>query len=233
MLTVDRRHALGLMGVALTLPHISAVQAAEKEKEVTATEDLMREHGVLRRALLVYAEAASRLTTGTGGISTGALHDTAELFRTFGEEYHERAVEETHVFPTLVKTGGENAALSGVLKEQHDRGREITAYISTVSGRGRVSPADAKPFSDALTSFVKMYAHHAAIEDTVVFPAWKKAISKSQYRELSEQFEEIEQRMLGKDGFEDAVDRIEKAEQAFGLADLAKLTAPPPPKVTA
>ena len=28
----------------------------EKGAEVTATEDLMREHGVLRRALLVYAE---------------------------------------------------------------------------------------------------------------------------------------------------------------------------------
>src|SRR5688500_15262232 len=32
-----------------------------EEKEVTASEDLMREHGILRRALIVYSEAAVRL----------------------------------------------------------------------------------------------------------------------------------------------------------------------------
>lgn len=36
--------------------------------------------------------------------------------------------------------------------------------------------------------------------------------------------------MFGKDGFDDAVERIARIEQAFGLADLSKLTAPPPPK---
>jgi hypothetical protein len=76
-----------------------------------------------------------------------------------------------------------------------------------------------------------MYAHHAAIEDTIIFPAWKAAISQAQYRELSEQFEESEQRMFGKDGFDDAVATIGRIGQSFGLADLASLTAPPPPKV--
>src|SRR5438034_8737655 len=33
----------------------------EKEPEVTATEDLMREHGVIRRALLVYYEVIPKL----------------------------------------------------------------------------------------------------------------------------------------------------------------------------
>ena len=34
--------------------------------------------------------------------------------------------------------------------------------------------------------------------------------------------------MFGHDGFQDAVERIGTIEQAFGLADLAALTAPPP-----
>ncbi|HLO01180.1 MAG TPA: hypothetical protein VK208_22170, partial [Pyrinomonadaceae bacterium] len=34
------------------------------EPEVTATEDLMREHGILRRALLVYQESATKLSGG-------------------------------------------------------------------------------------------------------------------------------------------------------------------------
>src|SRR5262245_56324882 len=34
------------------------------DDEISATEDLMREHGVLRRALIVYGELASRLQAG-------------------------------------------------------------------------------------------------------------------------------------------------------------------------
>ncbi|HKQ12885.1 MAG TPA: hemerythrin domain-containing protein [Steroidobacteraceae bacterium] len=232
MYSLDRRRAFGLIAAVLTAPHMRIAGAGE-EKEVEAAEDLMREHGVLRRALLVYAEAASRLSTSRGEVPTTALRDAAALFRTFGEDYHERSLEEKHVFPKMLEQGGANAALSKVLREQHDRGREITDYIAAVTGRGRVSPADIPRFVEALTSFVRMYEHHAAIEDTVLFPAWKAALSQSQYHELSEQFEELEHRMFGKDGFDDAVERIVRIEQAFGLADLAKLTAPSPPRPAA
>lgn len=229
---VERRQMLVTIGAVLLLPASRSVAAAEQEEgEVEALEDLMREHGVLRRALLVYAEAAARLAHGQGGeVSPDALKETAALFRSFGEDYHERSLEEKHVFPPLLKAGGRNAALATVLKQQHDRGRQITDYISSVASRGRLAGADEEMISDVLTSFVRMYEHHAAIEDTVIFPAWKAAIPKAQYEELSEEFEELEHRMFGKDGFDDAVERIAKIEQAFGLADLSKLTAPPPPR---
>src|ERR1041385_6904761 len=58
--------------------------------EVTATEDLMREHGVLRRALIVYSEAAIKLRGGSSLVPPDALQRTAKLFRDFGEEYHEK-----------------------------------------------------------------------------------------------------------------------------------------------
>src|SRR5580765_144338 len=58
--------------------------AEEKEPEVTATEDLMREHGILRRALLVYREAAVRLRQDSARVEGAALRDTALLFRAFG-----------------------------------------------------------------------------------------------------------------------------------------------------
>jgi hypothetical protein len=75
-----------------------------------------------------------------------------------------------------------------------------------------------------------MYQHHAAIEDTIIFPAWKAAIAPDQYRELSEQFEDLEHRLFGTDGFDDAVKQVASAERAFGLADLSALTAQAPPK---
>jgi hemerythrin-like domain-containing protein len=234
----DRRRVLAMTTAALSaglvLPGIKPVPAAqEKEEEVEAVEDLMREHGVLRRALLVYAEAASRLSRGRADVPAAALGQAASLFRTFGEDYHERSLEEKHVFPVLTRLGGKNATLASTLKQQHDRGREITDYLSALVRRGRIGAADSAPLANALTSFVRMYEHHAAIEDTVGFPAWKQAIPKVQYRELSEEFEELEHRMFGKDGFDDAVARISVVEQAFGLDDLSRLTAPAPPKPAA
>ena len=230
----ERRRLLGFASaatLAMTLPRIPrALGAEEAEEKVEAAEDLMREHGVLRRALLVYAEVASRLSRGQGEVPVDALGRVATLFRTFGEDYHERSLEEKHVFPVLVKAGGKNATLANTLKQQHDRGREITDYVSAVTRGGRLATANGAPLARALATFVRMYEHHAAIEDTVIFPAWKAAIPEPQYRELSEQFEELEQRMFGKDGFDDAVERISAIEQVFGLEDLSKLTAPPPPK---
>src|SRR5215831_4283846 len=44
-----------------------------KGGEVTATEDLMREHGVLRRALLVYSEAAAKLRSSPSTVAPDAL----------------------------------------------------------------------------------------------------------------------------------------------------------------
>src|SRR5271157_743897 len=61
-----RRRLVIAAGAGLVLAGASPqiARAAEKhddEKEVSAVEDLMREHGVIRRALLVYREGASRL----------------------------------------------------------------------------------------------------------------------------------------------------------------------------
>ncbi len=207
-----------------------SMHGKQSVKETLAVEDLMREHGVLRRALLVYAEASRRLQRGGGAVPVDALIKTAGLFRKFGEDYHERSLEEQHVFPMLEKQGGPNADLARVLKAQHDRGRQITDYLLAVTRTGRITPTDTVPLADVLAQFVRMYMHHAAIEDTVVFPAWKGLLSGSQYEQLSDQFEALEQRMFGKDGFEDAVRTIGSVEQSFGLANLAALTPPVPPR---
>src|SRR5438034_3834745 len=83
--------------------------------EVTATEDLMREHGVLRRALLVYTAAAAKLRSNPATVAPEALQKTAKLFRTFGEDYHERRLEETYIFPTVKRAGGPAASLPDIL----------------------------------------------------------------------------------------------------------------------
>jgi hemerythrin superfamily protein len=76
---------------------------------------------------------------------------------------------------------------------------------------------------------VRMYAHHAAIEDTVVFPAWKAAVGESELDALAAKFEEIETEEFGGNGFEAALERMEEIETALGMGNLEIFTAPAPP----
>lgn len=201
-----------------------------KEAEVTAVEDLMREHGVLRRALFVYSEVAVRLRSKPSDVAPDALQKTARLFRTFGEDYHEKKLEEAYIFPAVKRAGGEAASYADVLTAQHERGREITEYILYAVQEGKLSAANSGPLARALESFVRMYRAHAAREDTIVFPAWKQTLTAKQLDEMGEKFEEIERQQFGEDGFEDALKRIAEIESALGLADLSQFTAPVPPK---
>ena len=198
--------------------------------EVTATEDLMREHGVLRRALLVYTAVAARIQTNPSAVPPDALQKTAKLFRAFGEEYHEKKLEETYIFPAVKKVGGEAAAYPDILVTQHNRGREITDYVIAVTQGGKLGPNNAVPLSKALDAFVLMYRNHAAREDTIIFPAWKQTLTAQQLDEMNDKFEDIEHEQFGEDGFEDAVKQISAIESSLSLSDIAQFTAPAPPK---
>src|SRR5262245_23141396 len=87
--------AAGALAACGGKPATNAGKPPPDAKEVTAAEDLMREHGILRRALLVYSSAASRLRKGSPQMLPMDIQRTATLFRTFGEDYHERLIEET------------------------------------------------------------------------------------------------------------------------------------------
>ncbi|MDQ4146901.1 MAG: hemerythrin domain-containing protein [Pseudomonadota bacterium] len=197
---------------------------------MTATEDLMREHGVLRRALIVYSAAATKLRDKSSAVPPEALHNTAKLFRTFGENYHERMLEEDHIFPKLANLKGQASRYVGVLIYQHERGREITGYILASTQGSKIGATKAESLARVMESFVWMYHAHAGIEDTVVFPAWKSTLSSAQLMEMTDSFEDIEHQQFGEDGFEMALRQISEIEATLGLADLAQFTAPPPPK---
>jgi hemerythrin-like domain-containing protein len=225
--------AAGLAGGAgVVLPGCTSrpEREAQEAEGVSAVEDLMREHGVIRRILVAYAETAGRLLRGEGAtVDASAVSDAAALFRQFGEDYHERALEEEHLFPALRRTGGEAGALVDTLLAQHQRGRSITDYVLAATRGGAIGGGNARPLAEALQSLVRMYEAHAAWEDTVVFPAWKQSLAPDRLRELAERFEELEHQHFGEDGFDAAVGQVRLIEWRLRVARLADFTAPAPP----
>ncbi|NVB80569.1 MAG: hemerythrin domain-containing protein [Kofleriaceae bacterium] len=196
-------------------------EGSEAEEEVTPAEDLMREHGVLRRIMYLYDEAASRLEHG-GDVPLDALASGAGMIRRVIEDYHEK-IEENLLFPRFEKAG-KLTDLTAVLRRQHDAGRVLTDQILALA-KGTPAEVDRAQLAARLRSFNHMYRAHAAREDTVLFPAIRKLVGASAYAEMGEEFEKKEHEILGEEGFEHAVEDVAKLEQAFGVHDLAKLTA--------
>ena len=215
----------GLFAAGLTLSGCGGKAARTAELEVSADEGLMRGHAVLRRILVIYREAAGWLAAGKTDFDAGALGQAGDLFRAFGEDYLERQLQEPHVFVPLQKAGGPAAAMVPVLLAQHNRGREVTAFVRARCEAGRIAPADAGGLARALQDFARMYEAHAAIEDTVVFPAWRQSLSDAERQAAAAQFQQIERSHFDGDAFGVVAGQVAQIEQKLGLADLARFTA--------
>jgi hemerythrin-like domain-containing protein len=192
------------------------------EEEVSPAEDLMREHGVLKRVLLIYGEALRRLDARQD-LPPETLADSARIIRSFIEDYHEK-LEEDSLFPRFRKANT-LVDLVDVLLAQHRAGRRLTDTTLRLSTLQAIrNPSERKLLEDSLKSFIRMYSPHEAREDTVLFPAFRKIVSVNEYDALGEEFEDKEHQLFGADGFEKMVDRVAGIEKKLGIYDLAQFT---------
>ena len=207
--------------------HRAAAAAKGKQAKVEAEdigpgEDLMREHGVLRRVLLVHAEVARALAAGKD-VDPQVLQRTAKLIRSFVEDYHEQQ-EEQFLFPRFERAG-KLVPLVKTLRAQHQAGRKVTDQIAGLATAVALKDAgQRKQLGALLGGFTRMYEPHAAREDTVLLPALHELVSHHEYDALGEEFERREKQVFHGDGFERAVDEVAAIEKLVGIDDLAQFT---------
>jgi hemerythrin-like domain-containing protein len=63
-----------------------------------------------------------------------------------------------------------------------------------------------------------------AREDTILFPAFRKIVSRHEYDALGEEFEKKENQLFHGDGFEKNVEAVAQLEKKLGIYDLAQFT---------
>jgi hemerythrin-like domain-containing protein len=224
-----REFLTGVAGAGVVLISSAAGAAEAKKKEagkekdegIPPTEDLMREHGVLRRILLVYDEAARRLPAEDAVV--GVVASAAGIVRRFVEGYHEE-LEEEFVLPKLEKAG-KLVDVAKIIRVQHAAGRKLTDSISKNAKPGKGASAEQRRAIVAdMQSFGRMYTAHAAWEDTDIFPAYRSMFTESELDKLGDQFEEQEHKLLGGSGFEGSLKDVGDLEKALGIHDLARYT---------
>jgi hemerythrin-like domain-containing protein len=215
--------ALGapLAALAMQTAQKKAAKKAEPESDVSTNEDLMREHGVLNRILLIYDEAMRRIQAKEKFEAT-VIIKSAGLIKSFIEDYHEK-LEEEHIFPRFEQSG-KLVELTVNLRAQHAMGRQVTEGIVAT-----VKSGDMQTLTTLLAAFNRMYRPHEAREDTVLFPALHSLVSKHEYDAMGEEFERIERKTFGGDGFDMAVDQVTELEKQFDIYDISQFTPSLPP----
>lgn len=222
--------SLAIAGVGLMIPGCSRQssttrggqgRSAKPEEQVTVGEDLMREHGLLERVLLIYEE----IQHGSHPLSLKKqiAGDASSIIRHFIEDYHEK-LEEDYLFPQF-KKAHHLVDLVQTLKTQHDAGRRIISQLLNIASSSSPLNLQSEKQVNSLTAeFIHMYRPHYAREDTIIFREFPDLIGATEYRRLGEKFEDREHQLFGENGFESYIGKIETLEKKLGIYDLNKFT---------
>jgi hemerythrin-like domain-containing protein len=212
-----------LLGAGLTEAGngFAGITASPARRPPSPGEDLMTEHGVLKRLLLAYQAAADQLSAGTAP-PAGAISDAAQVISDYIEGFHE-GLEEAYVFPRVRAV---QSQLISTLLTQHDRGRHLTAAISAIAADDLTSATARSALQNYLTLFVRMYAPHEAWEDTVVFPALRQLTPQRTLDQLAERFNDLQNKQYGDDALTQMLQRVTGIEEQLGINNLATFTPP-------
>jgi hemerythrin-like domain-containing protein len=209
--------AAGTLGVMAGIVPLRAEAAKQEPKGIGAIETLMRGHGLLLRAMIVLDVIKDRILKDKE-TEPSLIIDIATVFRNYLEDFHEMA-EEKYIFAPLEKS---NICFSSIqeLKVQHGTGYELMHRTTDLAKSGKINAE----LAGYLDDFNKMYRHHAAFEDTVLFPSFEGLEKRADLVELASTFEEEEKRVLGHRGFDDFLNQIAKVEKKLGIFELSSST---------
>ena len=192
------------------------------EDDSTPPENLMQQHGVLQRLLMVWGESVRQIEAKLD-FPVESLQDAAKLMRSFVEEYHQH-LEEEFIFPKFRKAKKLVHTID-TLKAQHDAGRKATDIVLQLATAGEMKDADSRAkLAEAMRQSIRMYFPHMAREDTLVFPEFRDVIAQEEYDALGDTFDAAEEKHLGEGGFFKVVEQVATIEKKFGILDLAMFT---------
>lgn len=211
--------AAALLQPAAWVPSPASAQAGGAD--VTAMEELMLEHGVLSRLLLVCERIVSNMGSKETAVSPEVTGEAAEVIASYVQEYHEK-LEEKYVFPPMRERMPE---LVQVLTRQHAAGRvHINRIRRLAEEQVMDSPQNRASIIASFRGFIAMYRPHKAREDTVLFPAFRTVMPPTDLEGLAGIFQKEEKALGVEYDFDSVVERVEKLEKELEIFDLSRFT---------
>ncbi len=152
---------------------------------------LRHEHRVIEQMLDVLDTVAARVESGG---APPFVEDLLDFFQLYADARH-HAKEEQRLFPTIAPHGfAPDAGIVEALRHQHEMGRVHVRDMREYLARLRAGDGGARAaFATSAQAYTELLRVHIQIEDDDLYPVAALAISPEEDRQLSRQFEELDQ----------------------------------------
>ncbi|CAJ37406.1 hemerythrin domain-containing protein [Methanocella arvoryzae] len=194
-----------------------------KESVMTSpTEMLSRDHALMERLMISIESMIASIANGAS-MDLRPLNRAALLMKKLGAEHH-MSDEERLIFPRI-ETSGRHEDLLKTLRLQHDRGRAIIdRIIDTTQAGGVDTVGEMNEIVRLCMSFIVMYRSHAAIEETVLFPALYDFASSDEIMNIQAIMRGEEEGLMRDQRFRNMMDSLAAIEAVAGTSDISRFT---------
>ncbi len=194
-----------------------------EEKESSPTEDLMKEHGVIERIMLIYQRMIEKAITGQE-VDVSVINRASKMVNEYVSKHHEHD-EEEYVFPKF-REANYIVDLVDTLEHQHNVSRELNLQVMELSSKGaEITQDEAVRLLDLCGMFINMYLPHISRENTILFPTFFDIVSPEYVQDTKKKMEDEEEKVLGETGFRGFVGHVAELEKEVGCHELSQYTA--------
>jgi hemerythrin-like domain-containing protein len=172
----------------------------------TAKEDLIHEHKVIQIALNILERIGERSQKDEIA-NYGDIKDLLGFLTEFADKCH-HGKEEGFLFPALEKAGIRNeGGPIGVMLSEHTQGRN---FIKQMQNSIEDEKVDKNQFVGASINYIRLLRAHIQKENSVLFPLIDTSLSASEQKEMYENFENHEEKVIGEGRHEELHVLLEK-----------------------
>jgi hemerythrin-like domain-containing protein len=163
----------------------------------SATQTLRKEHEVILRMIDATEQTARQLEQGEL-VPAEVLENLQEFFQLFADRCH-HGKEEDLLFPLLEQKGMPRiGGPVGVMLMEHEEGRRlIRAMANAAQAYAAGNTAAGKPWAEAARNYATLLRQHIMKENEVLFVMAERLLSEDEQRQLSEAFEQMEDKKMG------------------------------------
>ncbi len=175
------------------------------------TQELMNEHRVIEKMLVVLAKGCERLDKGNE-VDQQMFKDAVDFFRTFADKCH-HTKEEKLLFEKMMERGvsGEVGPIAVMMREHQD-GR---AHVKKLAGLTEDGLENRKGIIRTGRAYVDLLSKHIQKEDNVLYPLANQVLETEDQEELEKGFEAVEKEVMGPGVHERYQSMIERWEESL------------------
>ncbi len=194
----------------------------EESVMTSPTEMLSREHALMERLMISIESMIASIANGEN-MDLRPLHRAAMLMKRVGSEHH-MVDEERLIFPKI-ETSGRHADLLRTLRLQHDKGRAIIDRVIDLTEAGGVDTiGEMNEIVRLCMSFIVMYRSHAAVEETILFPALYDFATNDEIMNIQAIMRGEEEGLMKDQKFHNMMDSLAAIEAVAGTSDISRFT---------